>query len=91
MTNTAHPFNPPPVGGGPVLLPLGTVILGSAENSGPDANGQYVNGRTITFQLKTGAVGTTWLPYAQINAENVVKAVSDVMIQIQAIYGTSNP
>jgi hypothetical protein len=84
-------FNPPPVMGGPVLLPVGTVILGSAENSGPDANGQYVSGRTITFQLADGAVGTVWLPYAQINAANVVAAVTKVMAQIQAIYGTSNP
>jgi hypothetical protein len=77
----------PPAGS---LYP-GTVILTTTEDSGPDASGNYVDGRTVTFQIVTGDVASVWLPYSSLNAANVAVAVNALAEQMAAIWALNNP
>lgn len=85
----------PTTGGGAVagamMLPPGIVVISTAEESGPNASGQYVLGRTITFQLASGDIGSVWLPYANLTTGNVVAAITPLAERIAQIYALSNP
>lgn len=91
MTTTLGGAPPGSTFGTAGLLPAGVVVLGTSEDEGPNVTGQYVNGRTITFQLASGDVGTVWIPYAQLSSSNVVEAITPIVQQIEAIYNLSNP
>lgn len=75
----------------PSTLYPGTVILTTTEDTGPDASGNYVTGRTITFQIATGDVGTVWVPLAGLTTANVAAAVNTYAEALAAIWILNNP
>jgi len=69
----------------------GTVILSTSEDSGPDASGNYVDGRTVTFQIATGDVASVWVPYSSLTPAVVAAAVNSVAEALSAIWLLNNP
>ena len=89
-TNAAAAVAASPAPAGAALYP-GTTIIASTEDTGPDAVGDYVNGRTVTFQVPTGDIGSVWIPYSTLTAANVAAAVNAVASQIAELYLLNNP
>jgi hypothetical protein len=75
----------------PSTLYPGTVILTTTEDTGPDASGNYVTGRTITFQIATGDVGTVWVPLAGLTTASVAAAINAYAEALAAIWILNNP
>ena len=69
----------------------GTVILTTTQDTGPDASGNYVDGRTVTFQIATGDIASVWIPYSQLTPAAVAAAINALAGQMAAIWALSNP
>ena len=75
----------------PSTLYPGTVIISTTEDTGPDATGNYVTGRTIVFQIATGDVGTVWVPLAGLTTASVAAAINAYAEALAAIWILNNP
>lgn len=75
----------------PSTLYPGTVIISTTEDTGPDATGNYVTGRTIVFQIATGDVGTVWVPLAGLTTASVAAAINAYTEALAAIWILNNP
>ena len=50
-----------------------------------------MTGRTITFQIATGDVGTVWVPLAGLTTASVAAAVNAYAEALAAIWILNNP
>ena len=84
---TAVLATPTPTGA--VLYP-GTTIISTIPETGPDATGNYVDGRTVTYQLPTGDIGSIWVPQATLTAEAVAAAINADAVVVASLYALNS-
>lgn len=69
--------------------PVGWKVLSVADGTGPDPTGRYVNGKTVTYQLKSGHTGTVFVPGADANPEAVAAIIRQAAANLDAIANLS--
>ncbi len=61
------------------------VITGQREANRLNPQGQYVAGIIITFQTRSGVMGSVFVPDAQYTEQNVRNAISDRVASLEAV------
>jgi hypothetical protein len=52
-------------------------VVSQQTGSGQDANGKFVQGRNVTYQLADGTSGTVFVPNTSYTVESVKSAIAD--------------
>lgn len=68
---------------------VGWKVLSVSDGTGPDPTGRYVNGKTVTYQLKSGHTGTVFVPGADANPEAAAALIRQAAANLDAIANLS--
>lgn len=71
-------------------MPAKWKIISQPQASGQDLNGNYVQGRKITYQLADGTTGTVFVPAQNLNPDYVKAAVQEDADKVTAIAGLTS-
>lgn len=64
-------------------------VISVADGTGPDATGRYVNGKTVTYQLRSGHTGTVFVPGPNANPDAAAVLIRQEAANLEAIANLS--
>lgn len=64
---------------------VGFRVTGQRETTEQGANGRFMLGQRVSYELTTGSSGSVFVPYSAYNAANVARLIRDHATQTKQI------